>query len=70
LSDIVGAATFNFMETKVDVRLPIQLRTALERERRRMSKTLGSEVKTSFVVRALLEQALRSKRRPASERAA
>jgi len=59
------------METKVDVRLPIQLRTALERERRRMSKEFGTEVKTSFVVRSLLERALKPKRRPASsERAA
>lgn len=59
------------METKVDVRLPRELRRALERERLRMSKALGAEVKTSFVVRSLLERALHPKRRPAAiERAA
>jgi hypothetical protein len=59
------------METKVDVRLPRELRNALERERLRMSKEHGTEVKTSFVIRSILELHLRSKRRPASsERAA
>lgn len=59
------------METKVDVRLPRELRNALERERLRMCKEHGTEVKTSFVVRSLLERALRPKRRVASsERAA
>lgn len=58
------------METKVDVRLPRELRSALERERRRMSKEFGTEVKTSFVVRSLLERALRPKRRSVAERAA
>lgn len=71
LSDIVGETRFAFMETKVDVRLPRELRKALERERLRMSKALGSEVKTSFVVRSLLERALRPKRRLSTiERAA
>ena len=66
LSDIVEAARFNPMETKVDVRLPRELRAALERERLRMSKEQGTEVKTSFVVRSLLERALRPKRRSTS----
>ena len=71
LSDNVGETTVGVMEAKVDVRLPTELRSALERERKRMSKALGAEVKTSFVVRVLLEQALRGKRRPATgERAA
>jgi hypothetical protein len=47
------------MEAKVDVRLPIKLRSAVERERRRMSKVLGTEVKTSVAIRALLERALK-----------
>jgi hypothetical protein len=47
------------------------LRKALDRERRRMSKAAGAEVKTSAVIRAILEERLRSKRRPtANERAA
>jgi len=71
LSDIVGETRFAVMETKVDVRLSRELRKALERERLRMSKALGSEVKTSFVVRSLLERALRPKRRTSAiERAA
>jgi hypothetical protein len=44
-------------------RVPGELKVALERERRRMSKIAGAEVKTSAVVRAILEQALRSGRR-------
>lgn len=42
-------------------RVPRDLRSALERERKRMSKKAGAEVKTSAVVRALLEQALKSR---------
>lgn len=55
---------------KVDVRLPSELRSALEQERRRMSKKAGAEVKMSAVIRAILEQAMRSKRQPSSSRAA
>jgi hypothetical protein len=55
----------------VGVRMPGELRDSLERERRRMSKKAGAEMKTSAVIRAILEQALRAKRRSAtSERAA
>jgi hypothetical protein len=57
-------------DKKVDVRIPGELRGALELERKRMSKKAGAEVKTSAVIRAILEQALKPKRRPASERAA
>ncbi len=42
----------------VGVRMPRKLKGALERERRRMSRAAGAEVKTSAVIRALLEQAL------------
>jgi len=44
-------------------RVPGDLKDALERERRRLSKATGIKVKTSAVIRALLEQALRGKRR-------
>ena len=57
---------------KVDVRLPADLRSALERERRRMSKAFGMDVKMSAVIRSILRRELLTKgRRPASsERAA
>ena len=56
---------------KVDIRLPSELRSALEDARRRMSKKTGVKMKTSAVIRAILEQALKPKRRlAASERAA
>lgn len=63
--DIVTSVKHN---EKVDVRLPSALRSALEQERRRMSKTIGAEVKTSAVIRAILEQKLLPKR--AARRAA
>ena len=47
----------------VGVRMPRKLKGALERERRRMSRAAGAEVKMSAVIRALLEQAL-SKPKP------
>jgi predicted site-specific integrase-resolvase len=56
-------------EAIIYARVPYALRGALERERKRMSKVAGAEVKTSAVIRAILEQALRAKRRPV-ERAA
>lgn len=53
------------------VRVPGEIRSALERERQRMSRKAGAEVKTSAVIRAILELHLRPKRRPtASEHAA
>jgi len=55
---------------KVDLRLPSELRSALERERRRMSKAAGAEVKMSATIRALLEQALKPKRRSEATAAA
>lgn len=58
-------------DEKVDVRIPGELRGALERERRRMSKAAGAEVRTSAVIRSILEKALKGKRRAdTSERAA
>ncbi len=55
----------------IGIRIPSDMRGALERERLRMSKKAGAEVKTSAVIRAILEQALKPKRRSASsERAA
>lgn len=40
-------------------RVPGELRSALELKRRHMSKAAGAEVKTSAVIRAILERALR-----------
>ena len=58
-------------DASLNIRVPGELRGALERERKRMSKAAGAEVKTSAVIRAILTQALRTKRRPStSERAA
>lgn len=53
-------------DKKVDVRLPSELHGALELERRRMSKAAGSEVKTSVVIRSILEQKLLPRRRRAA----
>jgi len=50
---------------KVDLRLPPELRNAVELERQRMSKRAGKELKTSAVVRAILEKRLLQKRRAA-----
>ena len=44
-------------------RVTKELRGALERERRRMSRIAGAEVKTSVVIRILLERALRAGRK-------
>jgi len=52
-----------FMNGKIDIRVSRQMLRDLERERKRMSDAAGAEVKTSAAVRALLEQALRRKRR-------
>jgi hypothetical protein len=66
--DIVQSAC---MDGKIDIRVPRKMLDALERERKRVSKVTGVEAKTSAVIRALLEQALRAKRQPAtSERTA
>jgi hypothetical protein len=46
----------------VGVRMPRKLRKEIERERKRMSLAAGAEVKVSATIRALLEQALRSRR--------
>lgn len=40
----------------VGVRLPRQLRNAIERERQRVSKAIGTEVKMSTIIRAALEE--------------
>lgn len=39
-------------------RIPSKLKSKLERERKRRSRAAGAEVKTSAVIRALLEDAL------------
>jgi hypothetical protein len=46
-------------------RIPSKLRSAIERERLRMSRVLGAEVKTSAVIRAILEEKLTRRRRAA-----
>lgn len=42
----------------IGVRIPSELRSALEREQQRMSRKAGAEVKLSAVIRSILEQAL------------
>jgi len=49
-------------EGKLGLRLPLPLLDALEQERKRRSKAAGAEVKTSAVVRAVLERALTPRR--------
>jgi hypothetical protein len=41
-------------------RVPRELRSALEQERKRMSKAAGAKVKTSAVIRTILERGLRA----------
>ena len=43
-------------------RIPSKLKSALERERLRMSRVAGAEVKTSAVIRAILEEKLGKRR--------
>ena len=50
----------------VGVRLPRQLRGAIERERLRMSRAAGAEVKLSAVIRAALEKQFQQRRRRAA----
>jgi hypothetical protein len=52
-------------EAIIYARVPRALRSALEQERKRMSKAAGAEVKTSAVIRAILERELLQKRRAA-----
>jgi len=49
----------------LNIRLPRQLTLAIERERQRMSKKIGAEVKTSAIVRAALEKQFVRKARAA-----
>lgn len=49
-------------EGKLGLRLPLPLLDALEQERKRRSRAAGAEVKTSAVVRAVLERALTPRR--------
>jgi hypothetical protein len=67
LSDNFDSGTVGFVKhtEKVDLRLPPELRNAVELERQRMSKRAGKEVKTSAVVRTILEKRLLQKRRAA-----
>jgi predicted DNA-binding protein len=46
-------------EKTIAIRLPGELRARLEKERVRMSKAAGAEVKLSAAVRAILERALK-----------
>jgi hypothetical protein len=46
------------VEKRIAVRLPGVLAAALEKERQRISKKGGAEVKMSAVIRAILEQRL------------
>lgn len=50
----------------VGVRIPDHLRSAIERERQRMSRVAGAEVKTSAVIRAILEQKFNKRRASAT----
>jgi len=43
----------------VYARVPAELKEALEKKRRSMSKAGGAEIKTSAVIRAILEKSLR-----------
>lgn len=43
-------------------RIPRKLRQALERERERMSRVVGTKLKTSAVIRAILEEKLGKRR--------
>jgi len=61
LSNENERATFSIVKTnekRIAVRLPGQLAAALEKERQRISKKGGAEVKMSAVIRAILEQRL------------
>jgi len=58
------------MDEIIYARVPGELRSALEHRRQRMSKTIGAEVKTSAVIRAILERALRKDARRAKTAAA
>lgn len=51
----------------IAVRIPGELRDALERERQARSKRAGAEVKASAVIRSILEEKLlrRTERKPA-----
>ena len=42
------------MDGKIDIRIPSEIRKALERERRHVSRLAGTEVKMSSLVRALI----------------
>ena len=56
-------------DISIGLRIPNSMKNALERERKRMSKAAGAEVKTSAVIRAILEQKLDIKRKPKASRA-
>lgn len=45
-------------DERIAIRLPKRLAEALERERRRVAKVAGAEVKKSAIVRAILERVL------------
>jgi uncharacterized protein YjaZ len=42
------------MNGKIDIRIPSEIRKALERERRHVSRLTGTEVKMSSLIRALI----------------
>lgn len=47
----------------ISVRIPAEIKDALERKRRQMVRSVGAEVKTSAVIRAILVKDLRKKRK-------
>jgi hypothetical protein len=52
----------------IGIRIPHKLRAALEQKRQRMSKAAGAEIKTSAVVRSILERDLIPARRSVARR--
>lgn len=50
-------------DESIAVRIPGELREALERERQRRSKRANAEVPASAVIRSLLEASLRSRKK-------
>lgn len=48
---------------KIDIRIPEDMLDDLEQERRRMSRAAGAEIKMSAVVRALVLEGMRLRRR-------
>lgn len=67
-SDTLVCRSVKQDETRISVRIPNDLKDALERERQRMNRKAGVELNLSVVIRALVKEAMqrRSKRRAAA----